>query len=394
MAQLLEVERLSCKENIDTETFVEITKKVLKAGGVEETIAVDSEGKVIGNKVLCNVLIRLGVKKIPVSLMNPEKVFYSLEELGFYDEVLGTPFRVFENSEELLYKGWPTPLVRLRSLENGSIRVWGKLEGFNPWGMSVKDRVGWMMFKNAIEELKKPPKLVVEATSTNTGLAVAAMCAIYGSKLKVYIPNTVSKTGEILLKIFGADVVRSDKPLTTDLIDEVEAEAKRLGAVSLNQFYNDVNLETHLRFTAKELDLQVRKAGLNVKAVIGGLGTSGHMSAISIYFKSRLKDIKTYGVVPKKGSTIQGIRRVESGMKWLKYTELDGVVEVDAREAAEEVVFLTRREGIFLGLSSGAVLSAYKKLIEGREIREGDVILVLPDMGFKYVDLISELLGL
>ncbi|MEM1928216.1 MAG: cysteine synthase family protein [Acidilobaceae archaeon] len=394
MALLVEVEKLDCPATIDLDVFVETARRVLSAGGVEETVAVDSGLRVVENQALCSTLLKLGARRVPVSFYSPERVFYELEELGFYDEVLGDPLRVFWSTEELLYRGWPTPLVRLKSLERGSVRVWGKLEGFNPWGMSVKDRVGWLMFRRAVEERGEPPKLVVEATSTNTGLAVAAMCALYGSKLRAFIPQSVSKTGEMLLKIFGAEVVRSEKQLTVEILREVVEEARRLGAVNLNQFENDANLEVHLRYTAKELDLQARRSGLRVTAVFGGLGTSGHLSAISIYFKSRWRGVRVYGAVPREGEAIQGIRRVESGMKWVKYAELDGVVEVGAEEAARESVELARKEGVFVGLSSGAVVRAYKEVLERGELSGGDVVLVLPDMGFKYVDIIAELLGL
>jgi cysteine synthase/O-phosphoserine sulfhydrylase/cystathionine beta-synthase len=106
------------------------------------------------------------------------------------------------DTEELLYKNWPTPLVKLRNLSRDGRVVWAKLEGFNPWSMSVKDRIGWYMYRKAVEKLSRDKvKLLVEATSTNTGLAMAAMCVIHGSKLRAFISSTVSKTGEILLKL-------------------------------------------------------------------------------------------------------------------------------------------------------------------------------------------------
>jgi cysteine synthase/O-phosphoserine sulfhydrylase/cystathionine beta-synthase len=256
--------------------------------------------------------------------------------------------------------------------------------------MSVKDRIGWYMYRKALERLGRDRiSLLVESTSTNTGLAIAAMASIYKAKLKAFIPSTVSKTGETLLKIFGAEVIRSPKPLTVELIDDVEEIARKEGAVHLNQFYNDANFEVHLRYTAKELELQIREAGIEPKAIFGGLGTSGHMSAISFYFKNRFKGVKIYGVVPAPNTAIQGIRRVESGMKWVHYANIDNIVEVTPEEAVKGVLEIVRNEGIFVGLSSGAVYMAFKKVVKEGRLGEGDYILIFPDIGFKYVEQVS-----
>ncbi len=358
---------------------------------MDVTIVIDEESRhVINNNKLCTALKRIGVKFIPVSHKDLEKVFVSLEDMGFFEDIKPSKYRVFMDTEELLYKNWPTPLVRLKNLSSSDRTIWAKLEGFNPWSMSVKDRIGWYMYREAIEKLGKDRvSLLVEATSTNTGLAIAAMSAINKSKLKAFVPSTVSKTGEILLKIFGAEVIRSPKLLTVELINDVEEIAKKEGAIHLNQFYNDANFEVHLRYTAKELELQIREAGIKPKAIVGGLGTSGHISAISFYFKNRFKGVKIYGVVPAPSTSIQGIRRVETGMKWIHFVELDNIIEITPEEAIEGVLEIVRNEGIFVGLSSGAVYTAFKKMVKDERLGEGDYILIFPDIGFKYVEQIS-----
>jgi cysteine synthase/O-phosphoserine sulfhydrylase/cystathionine beta-synthase len=385
------VDRIVCSDDIDFEEFLAIASNILKKGGVDTTIAVDKESiRIVENGKLCTVLKKIGVRFVPVSYRVSEKIFISLEDMGFFEDIKPSRYRVFMDTEELLYKNWPTPLVKLGNLSRGGRVVWAKLEGFNPWSMSVKDRIGWYMYRKAVEKLGRDKvKLLVEATSTNTGLAIAAMCAIHGSKLRAFIPSTVSKTGEILLKIFGAEVVRSPKTLTVELINDVEEMARKEGAAHLNQFYNDANFEVHLRYTAKELELQIREAGIKPKAIFGGLGTSGHMSAISFYFKNRFKEVKIYGVVPALNTSIQGIRRVETGMKWIHYVEIDDVVEVTPEEAIEGVLEIVRNEGIFVGLSSGAVYTAFKKMMKEGKLGEGDYILIFPDHGFKYVEQIS-----
>jgi cysteine synthase/O-phosphoserine sulfhydrylase/cystathionine beta-synthase len=389
--QLESVDNIICKEEMDLEEFLRVVGDVLSRGGVEVTVVIDRESKrVIENSKLCVALKKVGVKFIPVSYGVSERVFVSLESMGFFDDISPSRYRVFTNTEELLYKNWPTPLVKLANLSSNGISVWAKLEGFNPWSMSVKDRIGWYMYRKALERLGRDRiSLLVESTSTNTGLAIAAMASIYKAKLKAFIPSTVSKTGETLLKIFGAEVIRSPKPLTVELIDDVEEIARKEGAVHLNQFYNDANFEVHLRYTAKELELQIREAGIEPKAIFGGLGTSGHMSAISFYFKNRFKGVKIYGVVPAPNTAIQGIRRVESGMKWVHYANIDNIVEVTPEEAVKGVLEIVRNEGIFVGLSSGAVYMAFKKVVKEGKLGEGDYILIFPDIGFKYVEQVS-----
>jgi cysteine synthase/O-phosphoserine sulfhydrylase/cystathionine beta-synthase len=381
------VDNVMCKDDISLEEFLSISRDVLRRGGVDETVVIDGRSRrVVKNSKLCAVLKRIGVKFIPISYGVSEKVFISLEDLGFFDDIKPSRFRVFMDTEELLYKNWPTPLVRLRNLSSNYMRVWAKLEGFNPWSMSVKDRIGWYMYRKALEKLGKSINLLVEATSTNTGLAIAAMAAIHKSKLKAFIPSTVSKTGEVLLKIFGADVIRSQKSLTIELVNDVEEIAGKEGATHLNQFYNDANFEVHLRYTAKELELQFKEVGIEPRAVFGGLGTSGHLSAISFYFKNRFRGVKIYGVVPAPNTSIQGIRRVESGMRWVHYVEIDDIIEVTPEEAVEGVLEIVRNEGIFVGLSSGAVYVAFKKVVREGKLSGGDYILIFPDIGFKYVE--------
>ena len=390
--RLRRADEVMCEYSLELDEFIRIVSSILRSGGVDKTVVIDSNGGAVENVGLCIALKKLGVKYIPVSHGVSESIFIPLESLGFFEDINPSVYRVFSDTEELLYRNWPTPLVRLnKSSINGRI-VWAKLEGFNPWSMSVKDRIGWYMYRRALEEGRGVRELFVESTSTNTGLAIAAMCNIYGSKLRAYIPSTVSPIGELYLKIFGADVIRSPRPLTVDLINEVEEVAKRENAIHLNQFYNDANLEVHLRYTAKELELQIREAGIVPKAIFGGLGTSGHISAISIYFKNRFKGVKIYGVVPKAGTAVQGIRRIETGMKWIHHVEVEEIIEVSPEDAIKGVLEVVRNDGIFIGWSSGAVYWAYKEMVNRGKLDEGDYILVFPDMGFKYVDQVSKYL--
>jgi len=385
MVVLAPIEDLGPKKRIELKDLLDTMASILGKWGVDKPVVL-RENEVVEREDVLEALRRLGARYVPVKREDEQDYFTPLDHLGFYDEIKPSPLRVFNSTLELLYKNWPTPLVRLNSLSKGRIRVWAKLEAYNPFSNSVKDRVGWYMAKRYVEEYGEIKKLY-EATSTNTGMALAAMGAIMGFSSRLYLPASIQKASDVLLEALGAEVVRKPKSLTVEFIDEVQTDAERDGAVNLNQFENDANFEVHLRYTAKELDLQMQSAGIRAKAIIGSIGTSGHMSAITFYFKNKLcNTVKIYAVQPAPGEAIPGIRRVETGMKWIHWTKPDGVVDVTRDEAIEGVLRVARRDGIVVGLSSGAVASAFQKLVEEGVIDDGDYIVVFPDHGFKYVE--------
>jgi len=391
--RLVRVEDLKPTVTVDLKENLQVIRRILWEGGVSRAVVVDEDGLVKGNHDVYWALRRLGTYYMPVTSGDGEGSFVTLEALEFYRDAYGSSTRVFKDTIELLYGNWPTPLFMLRSLSGGGYRVWAKWEAFNPYSWSVKDRIGWYMYVNAASE-KGLGELLYEATSTNTGMALAAMAAAHGSKAKLYIPSSIQKASDVLLKVMGAEVVRMPRPLTVDFVEDVDRDAARDGAVHLNQFENDRNFEVHLRYTAKELDLQLREAGVHPAGIIGGIGTSGHMSAISLYFKSRYHGgVRIYGAQPAEGHTIPGIRRVETGMKWIHWVEFDGVVDVERDEAIEAAIRVARSEGILIGLSSGAVTRAFEKLREAGELEPGDYVLVYPDNGLKYVEQFTEYLS-
>ncbi|MCS7369500.1 MAG: pyridoxal-phosphate dependent enzyme [archaeon GBS-70-058] len=305
-----------------------------------------------------------------------------LSELDGWRKYYGGKLRVYNDTLELLYKDWPTPLVKLRSLSYGGRNVWAKLEGVNPYSNSVKDRIGWSMIMAAIEE-REIGDVLYEATSTNTGIAITAIANMLGKKTKLFIPQTIQRVSDIFLKVLGADVVRMPISLTVEAIGDVDSKAKIEGATHLNQFENDSNFKVHLKYTARELDEQLMSIGLKPNYIIGGLGTSGHMSAISIYFKSKYGEtVEIVGVQPAPNEIIPGIRRIETGMKWIHWAEFDRIVDVSLKEAVEGAITIARREGLLIGLSSGAVVSAFNKIAKD----EGIYILIFPDTGYKYAE--------
>jgi len=315
-------------------------------------------------------------------MTGPLKIDIPLEGLLALEGKDKKILKVYNSTLDLLLEGWPTPLVKLNSLSTSNRSVWAKLEGYNPFSNSVKDRIGWSMIMETLEkgELKE---ILYEATSTNTGIALASIANILGIKAKLYMPMAIQKVSDIYLKILDAEVVRLPVGLTVEAVGQVDSEARFNKATHLNQFENDANFKVHLKHTARELDEQVRSLGLKPTCIIGGLGTSGHMGAVSFYFKYRYKgDIEIVGVQPAPHHVIPGIRRIETGMKWYHWTHFDKVVEVKQSEAIEGSIHIARKEGLLIGLSAGAVVCAFNKLAE----EKGVYILIFPDTGYKYAE--------
>jgi len=298
--------------------------------------------------------------------------------------------RVFSSVLELIPNIWPTPLVRLANLSSDNYHVWAKLEYFNPFSHSIKDRPVWNMVVKAHEKCIECGKLY-EATSGNVGIALASISNILGIRFRAYIPKPTPRITEVLLKILGAEIIRTDyTTISPEMVEMVKREAQRDGAINLNQFENDDNLEAHLRYTAPELDEQLVSIGrAPPRAIIAGIGTSGHISGLSIYFKKKYGDkVKIIGVIPAKGSSIPGIKRLEARPKWLAEAEIDEIVEVTREEAIESSILVARKEGLLIGLSSGAVLSAYARIKE--KYGPGDYVLIFPDDVFKYIEYFDE----
>ncbi len=378
-------------ELLPLEKYIHVLGDVIREWSAPP-VHVNEDNTVMDNLETYNALWALGPRFIPVkdAQSGPlERI--SLNELDLYYELEAWNPRVYDNVVELVSRDIPTPMVKLKSLSTGNVVVWAKLEWYHPFSLSIKDRVAWYMLTSAIERGFIKSNVLYEPTSTNTGLGLVGLANYYNLKTRVYLPSTTQKCIDYLFVAMGAEVVRKNTPITTAMIDSVILDAARNGAVVLNQFENDLNFIVHLKYTTKEVDYQLASRGRRPKVVIGGLGTSGHLSALSFYFKNKYGDVRVYGVQPRPGSLIPGIRRVETGMKWVRLVEVDKIIDVSLEDAFEAVLYVARRDGILVGLSAGAVLYATKTLIENNEI-EGDVVVVVPDHGTKYVELMEHLL--
>jgi cysteine synthase/O-phosphoserine sulfhydrylase/cystathionine beta-synthase len=370
--------------------YIDVVKEILREGSTPPVL-VGEDNVVAGNLEVFNALQAIGVRFIPITTSAYElSTRVSIDQLGFYDNVVGSSTRVYSDLFELLERDVPTPLLRLKSLGNEKVTVWAKLEWYHPLSLSIKDRVAWYMMKHAVEQGLLRSTRVYEATSTNTGLAIVGLANYLGLKARIYLPSTAQRCVDYLFKAMGSEVVRLPTPITVDMINRVKEDAARDGAFVPNQFENDYNFIAHLKYTAKEIDYQLKSIGRRPSAIISGLGTSGHLSALAVYFKSKYSGVRVYGVQPSKDSAIPGLRRVETKMRWLKYADLDGILEVSLEEAFQSLLSTVRVDGLLVGLSGGAILYAAKRLIESGEVY-GDVVVVIPDHGVKYVEVLEYL---
>ena len=268
-----------------------------------------------------------------------------------------------------------------------------KLEFFNPFSRSIKDRAVFNMLMKALERGDiNGTKRLFEATSGNVGISLAALSNVFGIEFRAYLPKPTPRATQVLLKVLGAEVVMTDfETIDPAMVRFVQEEARRAGAVNLNQFENDDNFDAHYRFTAREIEEQLKSIGKTPDVIIAGIGTSGHIAGIASYFKERY-DTQIIGVVPAKGEKIPGIKRLETRPKWYFQVDIDRVLEITRREAIEGAIRVARSDGLLIGLSSGAVVKGYEKVAE--ELGERTYVLVFPDDGFKYVEVFESYLGM
>ena len=285
---------------------------------------------------------------------------------------------VFDSPIQLIEGMWPTPLLKLSIGEN----IWAKLEFYNPFSHSIKDRTALFLMKEA---LKRNVKSLVEATSGNTGIALAALSAIFKIDFTMFIPSTAPTTFKVLAKLLGANVIAAGSS-TTELLPLVKKLSETGKYTHLDQFNNEVNVLAHYETTAKEIDEQTKSVGIKVKRIIATMGTAGHIVGIAKYFKEKYGDeVEIIGVEPAKGERIPGIKRVteDENNKFLKMAKIDRIIEVSLKEAINGVIEVARNDGILIGLSAGATVAAYKKI----ETSDKEAtVLIFPDDAFKYVD--------
>jgi cysteine synthase len=277
-----------------------------------------------------------------------------------------------------------TPMVKINHIvPNRKVKVYAKLERYNPVG-SVKDRIAKYMIEYGEREgLLTKDKIVIEPTSGNTGIALAMVCAVKGYRLELVMPETMSMERKKILTAFGAKIILSDGTRGMDgAIDLAEEMAQDPKYYMPHQFENKYNVLAHYETTGEEI---WRATKGKIKMFVGGLGTTGTLMGVSKRLKEYNPDIKIVGVEPYPNSRIQGLKNLSSQYVPEIYdsSRLDEKINVTDEDAFEMARVLTIREGIFCGISSGAAMwGALQKAVA---LDRGVIVTLFPDGGEKYV---------
>ncbi|MDB5117958.1 MAG: cysM [Mucilaginibacter sp.] len=280
-----------------------------------------------------------------------------------------------------------TPMVEIKKLNpNPNVRIYGKLEGNNPGG-SVKDRAALNMIKSALERGDiKPGTKLIEATSGNTGIALAMIACLFGLDMELVLPANSTRERTLTMEAFGAKVTLLDG--IERCRDYAEEKAADLGYFMLNQFANPDNYLSHYKTTGPEI---WRDTEQQITHFVSSMGTTGTIMGCSKFLKEVNPDIQIVGCQPTEGSSIPGIRRwpEEYLPKIFDPSRVDRIMDISEQEATAMSRQLAKQEGVFAGMSSGGALSAAIKL--AGELKEGVIVFICCDRGDRYLS--SDLFG-
>jgi cysteine synthase B len=276
-----------------------------------------------------------------------------------------------------------TPIVKLNKVipRNPRVEVFAKMEGYNPCS-SVKDRIAKYMIEGAEErgELTRD-KIIVEATSGNTGIGLAMVAAHKGYRLKIIMPESMSVERQRVMRAFGAEVILTP---AAEGMNGAIAKAKELEQDPLyfhtNQYANPDNVRAHYEGTGVEILEQVT----GIDALVAGLGTGGTIMGVGRRLRETYPDMRIVGVEPYPGSLIQGLRNLGEFMPpILDLSIMDEKLMVEDGCAFNTVCVLANIEGLFVGISSGAAVHSALQVAD--EMDSGRVVVILPDRGDRYL---------
>jgi cysteine synthase A len=287
-----------------------------------------------------------------------------------------------------------TPMLQLTRIARGlNAELFGKLESFNPGG-SVKDRIGVAMIEAAEREGRIEPgrTTIVEATSGNTGIALAFVCAAKGYKLVLTMPQGMSREREGLLRLYGASVeVTESLGGMDEAVDAAQALAGEPDVFLPDQFSNPANPEIHRRTTGPEI---LEALDDRVDVFVVGVGTGGTITGAGEVIKQRCPGCRIVAVEPRTSAVLSGgrpgphkIQGIGAGFvpSVLNRQLLDEVIPVDDEVAIETARRLAREEGVLAGISCGAAVAAALQIATRPESRGARIVTVLPDSGERYV---------
>ncbi len=281
-----------------------------------------------------------------------------------------------------------TPMLDVSVLSpNPNVRIIAKLEGQNPWG-SVKDRIA----KNMIEQAEKagqlqPGQTIIEPSSGNTGIALAAIAQLKGYPIKILMPASVSIERRQMLEVFGAEIILTpgEEGSNGAVRRAQQMAAEHPEWCFLYQYGNDANPMAHYEGTGPE----ILRDCPEVTHFVAGLGTSGTLMGTGRYLKEHKPDVKIIAIEPPLGERVEGLRNLEDGYippvfeQWYGFELLDRKRVVRPRESLEWTRRLVRECGVFAGISSGAALAGAAKVAS--EIDEGTIVFIVCDGGWKYL---------
>ncbi|WP_434111909.1 cysteine synthase CysM [Methylocaldum sp. GT1TLB] len=277
-----------------------------------------------------------------------------------------------------------TPLVRLQRLPGEtSNTILAKLEGDNPAG-SVKDRPAISMIKRAEERGEiKPGDRLIEATSGNTGIALAMAAAIKGYRMTLIMPENMSVERRAVMKAFGAEIILTPAEGSMEAAIDLARDMERKGEGRiLDQFSNPDNPRAHYEGTGPEI---WRDTQGTVTHFVSSMGTTGTIMGTSTFLKEKNPSVQIIGVQPKDEAKIPGIRRwpKEYLPKICDFSRVDRIMDVTQEEAEETTRQLAAREGIFAGISSGGAVSAALRL--SKEVENAVIVVIICDRGDRYL---------
>ncbi|KAA2243747.1 cysteine synthase CysM [Chitinophaga agrisoli] len=277
-----------------------------------------------------------------------------------------------------------TPIVELKKLTaNPNVTIYAKLEGNNPGG-SVKDRAAYGMIKGALDrgELKPGTKLI-EATSGNTGIALAMISSLFGVEIELVMPEDATRERVLIMEAYGAKVVLTPKEASMEgAIDYAHAQVAKGGYHMLNQFANPDNYGMHYRTTGPEIWRDTQGA---VTHFVSAMGTTGTIMGVSRYLKEQNPQVQICGCQPTEGSRIPGIRKWPEAYlpKIFEKERVDRIMDISEEEARNMTRRLVKEEAVFCGMSSGGAVAAAVRL--SKELEKGVIVCIICDRGDRYL---------
>ena len=301
--------------------------------------------------------------------------------------------RIYSSMEELI---GGTPLLELSHLKKEyqlKARLLVKLESFNPAG-SAKDRVALAMIEEAEKSgLLKPDSVIIEPTSGNTGIGLAAVASVKGYKAVIVMPDTMSVERQMLMSAYGAEVVLSEgaKGMAGSIEKAKELAAQYENSFIPDQFGNPANAEAHYRTTGPEIWADTEG---KIDCFIAGIGTGGTITGVGRYLKEQNKNIRIIGVEPEASPLLSGGKAGPHPLQGIGANFIpaildtkiyDEILPISGEEAFAAARLLGKKEGILAGISSGAALSAAIRIAKRAESEGKTIVALLPDTGDRYL---------